>query len=65
MSLKGKAAIAGLGITKQGKVHDTNHVGFAVEAVRLALAVRSGDAVMIVSICSARPTAQALTARER
>jgi acetyl-CoA acetyltransferase len=37
MSLKGKAAIAGLGITKQGKVYDANHVGFAVEAVRLAL----------------------------
>lgn len=37
MSLKGKAAIAGLGITKQGKVYDYNHVGFAVEAVRLAL----------------------------
>jgi acetyl-CoA acetyltransferase len=38
MSLKGTAAIAGLGITKQGKVYDANHVGFAVEAVRLALA---------------------------
>lgn len=38
MSLKGKTAIAGLGITKQGKVYDCNHVGFAVEAVRLALA---------------------------
>jgi acetyl-CoA acetyltransferase len=37
MSLKGKTAIAGLGITKQGKVYDYNHVGFAVEAVRLAL----------------------------
>jgi acetyl-CoA acetyltransferase len=37
MSLKGKTAIVGLGITKQGKVYDTNHVGFAVEAVRLAL----------------------------
>ncbi len=38
MSLKGKTAIAGLGITKQGKVYDYNHVGFAVEAVRVALA---------------------------
>ena len=38
MSLKGKTAIAGLGITQQGKVYDYNHVGFAVEAVRLALA---------------------------
>ena len=37
MSLKGMTAIAGLGITKQGKVYDCNHVGFAVEAVRLAL----------------------------
>src|SRR5213592_380752 len=37
MSLKTKTAIAGLGITKQGKVYDTNHIGFAVEAVRLAL----------------------------
>src|SRR5512140_379192 len=37
MSLKGKTAIVGLGITEQGKVYDTNHVGFAVEAVRLAL----------------------------
>ncbi|MCK6557295.1 thiolase family protein [Candidatus Binatia bacterium] len=31
-------AIAGLGITQQGKVYDRNHVGFAVEAVQLALA---------------------------
>jgi len=38
MSVKGKTAIAGLGITKQGKVYDSNHIGFAVEAVRLALA---------------------------
>ncbi len=37
MNLKGKAAIVGLGITPQGKVYDFNHVGFAVEAVRLAL----------------------------
>jgi acetyl-CoA acetyltransferase len=37
MSLKGKIAIAGLGITPQGKVYDYNHVGFAIEAVRLAL----------------------------
>jgi len=37
MSLKGKAAIAGLGITAQGKVYHTNHVGFAAEAVHLAL----------------------------
>ena len=37
MPLKSKTAIAGLGITKQGKVYDYNHVGFAIEAVRLAL----------------------------
>ena len=37
MSFKGKAAIAGLGITPQGKVYHTNQVGFAVEAVHLAL----------------------------
>ena len=37
MSLRGRTAIAGLGITQQGKVYDRNHVGFAVEAVRLAL----------------------------
>ncbi len=37
MSLRGKGAIAGLGITPQGKVYDHNHIGFAVEAVRLAL----------------------------
>ncbi len=36
--LRGAAAIAGLGITPQGKVYDTNAVGFAVDAVRLALA---------------------------
>ena len=36
--LRGKAAIVGLGITAQGKVFHTNHVGFAVEAVELALA---------------------------
>ncbi len=33
-----QAAIAGLGITPQGKVFHTNHVGFAVQAVQLALA---------------------------
>jgi acetyl-CoA acetyltransferase len=35
--LRGAAAIAGLGITPQGKVYGTNAIGFAVEAVRLAL----------------------------
>src|SRR5215831_4140523 len=35
--LRGATAIAGLGITPQGKVFDTNGVGFAVDAVRLAL----------------------------
>jgi acetyl-CoA acetyltransferase len=40
MKLKGRAAIVGLGITKQGKVYDRNHIGFAVEAVSAAL----GDA---------------------
>jgi acetyl-CoA acetyltransferase len=34
---KGRAAIAGVGLTPQGKVYDRTHVGFAVEAVRLAL----------------------------
>jgi len=38
MSLKGKVAIAGLGQTRQGKVYDRSYVGFAVEAVQLALA---------------------------
>jgi acetyl-CoA acetyltransferase len=38
MSLRQSIAIAGLGITAQGKVYDHNQVGFAVEAVRLALA---------------------------
>jgi acetyl-CoA acetyltransferase len=38
MNLNGRAAIAGLGITEQGKVYHHNHVGFAVEAVQLALA---------------------------
>lgn len=38
MSLRGQTAIAGLGITEQGKVYDRNAVGFAAEAVRLALA---------------------------
>ncbi len=37
MSFKSKTAIAGLGITKQGKVYDYNAVGFAIEAVRLAI----------------------------
>jgi acetyl-CoA acetyltransferase len=36
-TLRGRTAIAGLGITKQGKVYDNTHVGFASEAVRLAL----------------------------
>lgn len=30
-------AIVGLGMTRMGKVYDASHVGFAVEAVRLAL----------------------------
>src|SRR3954454_13519410 len=34
---KGDVAIAGLGLTPQGKVYDRSHMGFAVEAVRLAL----------------------------
>jgi acetyl-CoA acetyltransferase len=38
MSLKSRVAITGLGITPQGKVYGSNHVGFASEAVRLALA---------------------------
>jgi len=37
MSLRGRAAIAGLGITEQGKVYGRTPVGFAAEAVRLAL----------------------------
>lgn len=37
MSLKGKCAIAGLGMTKLGRVYDNDGMGFAVEAVRLAL----------------------------
>lgn len=37
MALRGRTAIAGLGITKQGKVYEHNHIGFAVEAVRCAL----------------------------
>ena len=37
MTLRGHTAIAGLGITPQGKVYTHNHVGFAAEAVRLAL----------------------------
>jgi len=35
--LKGRLAIAGLGATPQGKVYDRSHMGFAVDAVRLAL----------------------------
>ncbi|MGD9762575.1 MAG: thiolase family protein [Candidatus Binatia bacterium] len=37
MRLRGRTAIAGLGITAQGKVFEHNHLGFAVDAVRLAL----------------------------
>ena len=36
-ALKSRTAVAGLGVTKQGKVYDHGHVGFASEAVRLAL----------------------------
>jgi acetyl-CoA acetyltransferase len=36
-SLRAKTAIAGLGITPQGKVYGPSAVGFAVDAVRLAL----------------------------
>jgi acetyl-CoA acetyltransferase len=38
MTTKPRTAIVGLGITEQGKVFGRNHVGFAVEAVQLALA---------------------------
>lgn len=38
MTLRGRTAIAGLGITPQGKVYGSSAVGFAAEAVRLALA---------------------------
>jgi len=38
LTLKGKTAIAGLGITPQGRVYGSNHVGFAVDAVSRALA---------------------------
>lgn len=37
MSVGDTAAIAGLGITAQGKVYDRTPIGFAAEAVRLAL----------------------------
>jgi acetyl-CoA acetyltransferase len=37
MTLRSRIAIAGLGITRQGKVFDHSHVGFAVEAVQRAL----------------------------
>src|SRR5215510_4803790 len=37
-ALSGATAIAGLGLTPQGKVFHTNAVGFAVDAVSLALA---------------------------
>jgi len=36
-SLRAKTAIAGLGITEQGKVYGPSAVGFAVDAIRLAL----------------------------
>jgi len=36
-SLRAKTAIAGLGITEQGKVYGPSAIGFAVEAIRLAL----------------------------
>jgi acetyl-CoA acetyltransferase len=35
--LRGAAAVAGLGITPQGKVYGSNAIGFAADAVRLAL----------------------------
>jgi acetyl-CoA acetyltransferase len=35
--LRGAAAIAGLGLTPQGRVYGTNAIGFAADAVRLAL----------------------------
>ena len=37
MSLRGQTAIAGLGITEQGKVYGRSAIGFAAEAIRLAL----------------------------
>jgi acetyl-CoA acetyltransferase len=37
MTLRGATAIAGLGITRQGKVYDHTPLGFAAEAVRLGL----------------------------
>jgi acetyl-CoA acetyltransferase len=37
MSLRGRTAITGLGITEQGKVYGRTPIGFAAEALRLAL----------------------------
>jgi acetyl-CoA acetyltransferase len=37
MSFKGKCAIAGLGMTNLGQVYDNDGMGFAIEAVKLAL----------------------------
>ena len=37
MSLRGQTAIAGLGITEQGRVYGRSPIAFAAEAVRLAL----------------------------
>jgi len=37
MSLRGRTAITGLGITEQGRVYGRSPIGFAAEAVRLAL----------------------------
>src|SRR5215469_5624419 len=37
MRFKGKCAIAGLGMTQMGQVYDFDGMGFAIEAVRLAL----------------------------
>ena len=55
MSLRGRTAIAGLGITEQGKVYDRSHVGFAVEAVRLALDGRRARRAAISTACWSIP----------
>jgi acetyl-CoA acetyltransferase len=38
MAIAGKYAIAGLGLTRQGRVFEHGYLGFAVEALRLAIA---------------------------
>ena len=63
-SRRATTAIAGLGITEQGKVYGPSAVGFAVEAVRLALDDAGLAAAATSTACCVNPGLDLGTGRD-